>query len=123
MANDWDDAESQDDSLEGQARRLVAGLVRLAQDDEACRLLGVDGTLEDEVDVTFLNDPLSWIANEIAEAIDAEAGGSADTDVVSLSSLVALVRLYRILRGGQIDEDELLVAVLEYEAEAAQSDA
>ena len=64
-----DEWEDEGESPARQAERLVAGLVRLAGNDEAARLLGVDGTLEDEVDVTFLNDPLNWIASEIANGI------------------------------------------------------
>ena len=107
MSDSWEGTESQED----EAKQIVAGLVRLAQNDEAARLLGVDGTLEDEVDVTFLNDPLAWIANEIAGAIRAE---DEEGEVVALSTLVALLRLYRILRGGTLTEQELLDAVLEY---------
>jgi hypothetical protein len=111
MSDNW---TSDVESPAAQAARIVSGLLRLARDDEACRLLGVEGTLEDEVDVTFLADPLAWIANEIANAIAAEED---EEEVVSLSTLVALVRLYRILRGGDIDETELREAVVEYLSE------
>ena len=46
----------------------MSGLL-LANNEEAVRLLGVEGTLEEELDVTFLNDPLGWVANEIANGI------------------------------------------------------
>ncbi|MGH2351060.1 MAG: hypothetical protein ACRDI2_20295 [Chloroflexota bacterium] len=108
MAENWDDEA---DSPEAQASRIVAGLVRLADDDEACRLLGVDGTLEDEIDVTFLSDPLSWIANEVASGI---RGANEEDEGVSLSTIVALLRLYRTLRGGVLDEGELRDAVIEF---------
>ena len=114
MSNDWEDSE---DSPAKQAEQIVAGLVRLAASDEACRLLGVDGTLEDEVDVTFLNDPLSWIANEVASGIRLE---SDESEGVPLSTLVALLRLYRVLTGS-LDERELrdaVVEIMEDESEA-----
>lgn len=80
-------------------------------DETASRLLGVEGTLEDEVDITFLNDPLAWVANEIAGGIRVEED---ETEGVSLSTVVALLRLYRIVRGGPLDERELRDAVVEY---------
>jgi hypothetical protein len=106
MSDEWND---ENESPASHAERLVAGLVRLAGSDEAARLLGADGTLEDEVDVTFLNDPLTWIANEIANGIRLE---NDESEMVSLSTLVALLRLYRVLRGG-VDESELRDAVVE----------
>jgi hypothetical protein len=108
MTENWD---SETDSLEVQATRIVAGLVRLAEVDEACQLLGVEGTLEDELDVTFLNDPLGWVASEIASAI---RGSEAEEEGVSLSTVVAMLRLYRILQGGPVDETELRDAVVEF---------
>ena len=107
MTSSWED---ENDSPQAQATRVVAGLLRLAASDDAARLLGVDGTLEDEVDITFLNDPLAWIASEIASGIKLE---DEETEGVSLSSLVALVRLYRTLRGN-INETELREAVIEF---------
>jgi hypothetical protein len=107
MTTDW---EQDEESLSAQASTIVQGLLRLASSDEACRLLGVDGTLEDEVDVTFLNDPLSWIASEIANGIRLEDD---ESEGVSLSTLVALVRLYRALRGN-LSETELREAVQQY---------
>ena len=46
-----DDGEETD--VEVMAERAVATIVRLASNDEACKLLGIDGTLEDEVDIDF----------------------------------------------------------------------
>jgi len=106
MSQEWDE---ESDSPSRQAERIVAGLVRLAGNDEAAKLLGVDGTLEDELDVTFLNDPLAWIANEIASGIKLE---NEESEGVPLSTLVALLRLYRALRGS-LDEQELREAVVE----------
>src|SRR5574341_924034 len=105
MSTYW---EEDQEPIGEQAARIVTDLLTLANDDEARRLLGIDATLEDELDVMFLDDPLAWIASEIANAIrlrDDESEG------VSLSSVVALLRLYRILRGGALDEAELQDAV------------
>lgn len=126
MTSSWTDGLSGGTDAEARVGPLVAHLVRLAENEEACRILGVDGTLEDELDVTFLSDPLAWIATEIANAVDAavlaEAGELDDEDEldaeesgqVSLSTVVALCRLYRILRGGTLDEAELRAAVIQY---------
>lgn len=108
MTESWD---ADTEAPEALAARIVGSLVRMANNDEAVRLLGVEGTLEDELDVTFLSDPLDWVANEIASGIrdaDVEDAG------VSLSTVVAMLRLYRIIRGGQLDEAELRDAVVTY---------
>jgi len=108
-------------------RRVVASLLRLANSDDACRILGVDGTLEDEIDLLFLSEPLEWIAGEVANALrgaeDAaqdEADDEAESDdagaagTVSLSTMVALVRLYKVAAGRALAEGELAEAVVEY---------
>jgi hypothetical protein len=117
-----------DGTDEAQVRRVVSGVLRLADSDEATRILGVDGTLEDEVDVTFLAGPLEWIASELAGALrqaeedddaegdDADADSSAGT-AASLSTIVALVRLYRIATGEVLSERTLTDAVVEYLSE------
>ena len=57
------------DEVDEPVRRVVASLLRLASSDDACRLLGVDGTLEDEIDVvestrTFIGiGGLHWTRN------------------------------------------------------------
>ena len=118
MARDsWEDG-----NLEEQARKVVQGVVRLAGSDEAARILGVDGTLEDEVDLPFVIAPLEWIASEIANALrqaEDEAEGDDDDNetpasAVSLSTIVALVRLYKVLTGQTVSEPELTAAVLEF---------
>ena len=106
-------------------RRVVASLLRLANSDDACRLLGVDGTLEDEIDLVFLSEPLEWIASEVANALrQAEEEAEEDEDeedeevtppgAVSLSTIVALVRLYKLATGRALEEGELADAVIEY---------
>ena len=115
------------DDVDAPVRRVVSGLVRLANSEEAGRILGVDGTLEDEIDLLFLSEPLEWIASEIANALrqaeqeeEDEDEDEADEDsddaagAVSLSTMVALLRLYRIATEQKIDERALVDAVVEY---------
>jgi hypothetical protein len=123
MTGQWNDAQDRGmmADLEERVGTIVGGLLRLASDDDACRILGIDGTLEDEVDLMFLADPLAWIASEIANAIQSSDLEDEDEDEeevaggqASLSTLVALVRLYRTLRGTAVDERELRDAVIIY---------
>ncbi|HEU5315408.1 MAG TPA: hypothetical protein VFX49_04820 [Chloroflexota bacterium] len=113
------------DEVDAPVRRVVQGLIRLAESEEAGRILGVDGTLEDEIDLLFLSEPLEWIASEIANALrqaeqdeeeeeDAEETEASDGGSVSLSTAVALLRLYRIATGQKIEERALVEAVVEY---------
>ena len=112
------------DEVDAPVRRVVQGLVRLAESEEAGRILGVDGTLEDEIDLLFLSEPLEWIASEIATALrqaeddeeeeEEDEGEASDASSVSLSTTVALLRLYRIATGQKIDERALIDAVVEY---------
>ena len=122
MASDsWSGSE-----VDEPVRRVVASLLRLANSEDACRLLGVDGTLEDEIDLVFLSEPLEWIASEVANALRQaeEAAEEEDDDeddeesnapgAVSLSTIVALVRLYKLATGRALEERELADAVIEY---------
>jgi hypothetical protein len=116
------------DDVDEPVRRVVASLLRLAASDDACRLLGVDGTLEDEIDLVFLSEPLEWIASEIAnalrqaedEAAEEDDDAASDDDAsdaagaVSLSTIVALVRLYKLATGRGLEERELADSVIEY---------
>ena len=113
------------DDVDAPVRRVVQGLLRLAESEEAGRILGVEGTLEDEIDLLFLSEPLEWIASEIANALrqaeqDEEEDGEDDAadesegGSVSLSTTVALLRLYRIATGQKVDERALVDAVVEY---------
>ena len=116
------------DNVDEPVRRVVGSLLRLASSDDACRLLGVDGTLEDEIDLVFLSEPLEWIASEVANALRLaeEEGAEEDGDdededeessaagAVSLSTMVALVRLYKLATGRALEEGELSDAVIEF---------
>ncbi len=111
LAEDWADPnEAADESDEVRVGRIVQHLLSLAGDEEARRLLGLDSTLEDNLDMVFVADPLAWIANDIAQAIRLEDD---ETDTVSLSSVVAALRLYQLLHGAP-DQAELGEAVLDY---------
>jgi hypothetical protein len=93
--------------------RRLHDLVSLARSDEASRLLGVEGALEGQLDITFLDDPLDWIAYDVASAFDAADSQRDSAGVVSLTTLVAQLRLYRALRG-DVDEALLERLVREY---------
>src|SRR3990172_3283515 len=97
--------------------RKISELVALAQNDDACRVLGVDGVLEGQLDVEFLDDPLDWIAYDIATAFRAHEDQAAP---IMLTTLVAELRLLRAMRG-QIDEIALQRLVRQYLDEAANS--
>src|SRR5688500_7325945 len=113
------------DNVDEPVRRVVASLLRLAASDDACKLLGVDGTLEDEIDLVFLSEPLEWIASEVASALRlAEEEGADEEDedeeketdtpgAASLSTIVALVRLFKLATGRALEERELGDAVIE----------
>ena len=100
-----------EDSWESHNRieRLVGELARLAMSVEACEALGVDGVLSDQVDITFAEDPLDYIAYDLATALtatDSEDGSTAEVPPL-LSTLVAEFKLCRALKG-QVDETELI---------------
>lgn len=86
----------------------IGKIAKLAASEEACRLLGVDGALIDQVDAAFLNDPLEWLANDIATAMrddeaeddDAEAPHARD-----LSTLVAEYKLCVVMLGAMNEAD------------------
>ncbi len=91
----------------------IRSLVTLARNDEACRLLGIDGVLEGQLDVSFLDDPMDWIAYDVAQAIKAADAEEAETAAPTLGTLVAELRLHRLLRG-EVDESALSRLVREY---------
>jgi hypothetical protein len=96
---------------------LVGELVTLARNDEACRLLGVEGALADYLPLTFLRDPFDWMAWDIAAALrEAETEGQAEHEV-DLSIIAAQLRLFRLLRG-EVDELALTRAIEGYLSEA-----
>lgn len=114
VTTDWDKDSK---AVAAEVTKIVERLLRLAADDQAARLLGIDGTLEDEIDVSFLGEPLNWIASEIANGIGEE--GDDDEDRASLSTIVGLIRLCGIATGRSVEAAELRDAVIDYlDAEA-----
>lgn len=107
------DVDADESLVEEQAERVVQNIVRLAMSDEACKILGVDGTLEDEVDVMFAVDPIGYVANEIAGALAVDHSDEDAHEHLALSALVALVRLYQTTTDGFIDEAGLRDAVID----------
>jgi hypothetical protein len=95
----------------GLVERAVGQIASLARSEEACKLLGVDGVLEGQLDLAFLNDPLEWLASDIANAL--EAAESSDDDAIpaveslTLDIVVAEFRLCQLVQG-TIDESELI---------------
>jgi hypothetical protein len=91
----------------------ISRLVDLARNDDAARLLGVEALLEPQLDVTFLDDPLDWIAYDIAQAIKAAEDEESDDGGPTLAVLVAELRFYRLIKG-EVDEITLGRLVQEY---------
>jgi len=97
----------------------ISSLIALARNDEASRLLGLEGVLEGQLDITFLDDPLDWIAYDIAQAIKSNEEEGGEEPGPTLTTLVAELRLYRALKG-DVDEIGLNRLVREY-VEAEES--
>jgi hypothetical protein len=104
---------SPDPSALAGIERVVGQIATLAGNDEARRILGVEGVLEGQLDLAFLNDPLEWLANDIANAMraaqdsDDDAESDPGDDALSLDIVVAEFRLCQLLTG-TIDENELI---------------
>ncbi len=90
---------------------LVGQLVVLSRSEEACRLLGVDGVLVDQVNITVLDDPMDYVAYDIAAAIRDAGDDSAPVQATMLSTLVAELRLCGLIRS-HIDQGDLVERVL-----------
>jgi hypothetical protein len=88
--------------------KLIAQLSALAGNDVACQTLGVPGVLADQVDISFLEDPLDYVAYDLAGALTAADDDSEVAGEVPplLATLVAEVKLCRSVLG-QLDEAEL----------------
>jgi len=111
MSQHWaSNGLDENEGVEEQVTRIVSGLLKLAHNEEARKLLGIEGTLEDNLDVTFLDDPLGWIASDIAEAIRLQ--DEEEEESVNLSTVIASLRLYELLEG-EVTEEALRTAVLE----------
>jgi hypothetical protein len=94
--------------------KLVGQLVELARDNTACQVLGVDGVLAQQVDISFLEDPIDYVAYDLAASLIAADADDADasTDVPPLlATLVAEVKLWQSVLG-QVDEAALVSRTL-----------
>src|SRR5262249_12865931 len=83
-------------------RQRLQALARLAESDDACKLLGVEGCLEAQLDLSFVDDPADWVAYDIAVAVkvaDSEESGDEDNQSPTLATLVAELRLLKLLQG------------------------
>jgi hypothetical protein len=89
--------------------KLVEQLARMASSIEACEALGVNGVLADQVDVSFIEDPLDYVAYDLAQAVFALDSDEASPDEVPplLATLVAEFKLCRAIEG-RVDETELV---------------
>ena len=96
-------------------RSRVDALVSLAHNDAACLLLGVDTSLEPQLDLTFVDDPLAWLAYDLAAAVknaNAEEAGEEEEPGPTLTTLVAEIKLLEIM-SGPLDKEALIRSVLE----------
>jgi hypothetical protein len=89
--------------------KLVGLLARLAASIEACEALGVDGALREQVDISFLENPIDYVAYDLAQAILAADSEEATPDEVPplLATLVAEFKLCRAVQG-RVDEAEVV---------------
>jgi hypothetical protein len=95
--------------------KLVGQLVELSRDETACRVLGVDGAVAEQVDILFLEDPVDYVAYDVASALmAADAELESPTEIPPLlSTLVAEVKLCQAL-AGRLDEEELIKRTLQH---------
>ena len=89
----------------------MSQLVTLSRSEEACRILGVDGVLVDQVDITFLDDPLEYLAYDIGAAIRDARDDTSPVQATMLSTLVAELRLCGVLIS-HIDHHDLVERVM-----------
>ena len=89
--------------------KLVGLLARLAASIEACEALGVNGVLAEQVDISFIEDPIDYVAYDLAQAILAADSEEASPDEVPplLATLVAEFKLCRAVQG-RVDEAEVV---------------
>lgn len=97
-------------------------LIRLARDQTARDTLGVDdGVLAEQVDISFLEDPIDYLAFDLATALMSVDADEPSLEVPPLlATLVGEVRLCQSLLGS-VDEDALVRRALDYLREAGSS--
>jgi len=99
-----DDLQSAPGSRQ-KVEKAVSQLMILSRSEEACRLLGVEGVLVSQVDITVLDDPLDYVAYDIAAAVrDADEEG-APVQATMLSTLVAELRLCGLISSHIVQAD------------------
>lgn len=91
--------------------KAIAQLTMIARSEEACRLLGVDGVLVDQVTISILDDPLEYAAYDIAAALRDAAEDRAPVQATMLATLVAELRLCGLFVS-HIDQHELVDRVI-----------
>ena len=91
--------------------KVVSQLMLMSRSEEACRLLGIDGVLVDQVDITILDDPLDYLAYDIAAAVRDVEEESAPVQATMLSTLVAELRLCGLIIA-RIDQFDLVERVM-----------
>jgi hypothetical protein len=91
--------------------KAVTQLVFLARSEEACRLLGVEGVLADQVDITLLDDPLDYLAYDVAAAVRDATEEVAPVQATMLSTLVAELRMCNLL-AARFDQHDLIERVM-----------
>ena len=98
----------------GRVEKLVGQLIELARDESACRVLGVDGVVAEQVDISFLEDPIDYVAYDLSLALmTADEDHDSPTEVPPLlATLVAEVKLAQALLG-RIDDAELVRRTLD----------
>jgi len=107
---------SYDGSTTADLNRRLDAIFALAGNDEACRLLGVEGSLEGQLDLEFIDDPLEWLAYDIAMAVrnaDASESGEEEEPAPTLATLVGEIRLARLVLGVDINRTALVAAIEE----------
>jgi hypothetical protein len=109
---DWQTSSASSD-IRQHVERVVSQLVALSRSEEACRLLGVDGVLADQADITLLDDPLDYAAYDIAAAVRDAAEEVAPVQASMLSTLVAELRMCSLLLA-HLDQHDLTERVVRH---------
>ena len=91
--------------------KIVSQLMLLSRSEEACRLLGVEGVLAGQVDITVLDDALDYLAYDIAAAVRDADEETPPVQATMLSTLVAELRLCGLI-ASHIDQHDLVERVM-----------
>ncbi len=91
--------------------KTVTQLMLLSRSEEACRLLGVEGVLVDQVNITILDDALDYVAYDIAASVRDVQEDTPPVQATMLSTLVAELRLCGLMIP-RIDQFDLVERVM-----------